>query len=622
MEFITNQPFQEALLLKTLKQIFGVFDQSMLQMIMPEIEWLAIHSGEMLFHQGEQSDALYFLLSGRLRVFVIDENGRQKNLGKIMRGETVGEMAVFTGEPRTANVEVVRDGVLVKMSKEIFEKTLNAYPLIAMNVSKLIINRLQHSNRLHETTKKPINICLLGIVEHLDLLSFATSLLPHLMEKGHTTLLSSSIVNDWHNSSSIAYAVKGVSDEYTKLSLWLDEKEIEYDFVLFVADPTDTEWTQRCIRYADEVFLLTDANEKPDLTEIEKKYLNQNNKITGAAQILLLLHDQNTQIPENTTDWLNPRSLQTHIHLKLSQNAEQQYKRLARIISHTSVGLVLSGGGARGLAHLGAIKALKEAGLYFDYIGGTSIGSMMGVLVACDIQIDEIIDTARKTFSDNPTSDYNFFPFISILKGKKMRRRLAEAIHTYMKPNADITDTWLNYYCVTSNLTQAKEQVHFQGDIIKYIIASSSIPGALPPMIDGGDLLIDGGIFNNFPADVMNNCNVKKIIGVGLSEQRAEQFEDREMPNSWQLLRDRFRNDAKKKYDIPSIMSIILRATMLSSEARRKITEQHIDLKLCPDASQYGLFAWKSIDEIVEIGYLHTKEKLSTMSEEELAYLK
>jgi NTE family protein len=150
--------------------------------------------------------------------------------------------------------------------------------------------------------------------------------------------------------------------------------------------------------------------------------------------------------------------------------------------------------------------ALRERGIEIDCVGGTSIGAVMASLIACDRPLDEVMTVARRAFSVNPTGDFNLLPLISLIAGRRLRRIVGEAERALTGGEGDVEDLWKNCYCVASNYTQAREQVLERGPLVPALLASIAIPGALPPVLLKGDLLCDGGTFNNFPVDVMRAC--------------------------------------------------------------------------------------------------------------------
>jgi NTE family protein len=600
---------------ETLHTIFGEFDEEFLGVLEPLLEWVEIAGGETLFRQGDEGDTLYFVQSGRLRASVTNDDGQSVVLGDISRGETVGEMAVFTGEPRMATVVAIRDSVLVKLTKAAFEQVLMAYPLVSMNVTRLIIERLRRSQVPKKTAAKPLSLCILPLSSRIDPLEFSRNLLPGLTRNGPTQVLDAATVEEALQRPGIAQVGKRDAQAYLQLTQWLDAQEQAHRFLLYLPDSGPTEWTQRCIRQADEILLVAYADEAPHLTDPERQLLSDEHR-PGAAQTLVLLHTEPGRMPEHTARWLTPRPLRRHVHLRTYHQPD--YARLARILSGTAIGLVLAGGGAKGYAHLGVLKALREKGIPIDLVGGTSVGAMMAFFAAFDVDSDVAIAQTRKRAHYNATKDYTL-PLISLTRGERINQVILDTFHeTFGHHNAHLEDAWLDYFVVSSNYSQARMEVHDRGLLFKYMRASVSIPGAFPPVKDGHDLLIDGGTFNNFPTDVMSRRGAGRIIGVDLSLDKNHHLDFDEIPSPWQLARDRFRG-RRKKYRLPSLMSLLLNTTMLYSIARRKEARRYVDLFFNPNVSRFGLMEWKAYDRIVETGYQYAKEILDGLPEEELA---
>ena len=147
-------------------------------------------------------------------------------------------------------------------------------------------------------------------------------------------------------------------------------------------------------------------------TKIPSTKLSESQKIRSQ---LVLLHPENRRSPTDTWRWLDSREVAEHIHLRPEL---ARWRRLARLISRTTVGLALSGGGARGFAHLGVLKALDQAGIAVDQTAGTSIGAVMAA-TSMDMSIDDIIEVARTAFAMGPTEDFNVIPMISLIGGKR-----------------------------------------------------------------------------------------------------------------------------------------------------------------------------------------------------------
>jgi NTE family protein len=288
--------------------------------------------------------------------------------------------------------------------------------------------------------------------------------------------------------------------------------------------------------------------------------------------------------------------------------------RLARIQSCTAVGLVLAGGGARGCAHLGLYRALQERGIEVDFVGGTSIGAVMAALVASDRPLGEVMDVARRAFSVNPTGDYNLLPMLSLIAGRRLRSTIETSVRELLGGKPDIEDLWKNCYCVASNYSQAREHVIRRGNLVKAVSASIAIPGALPPMLHDGDLLCDGGTFNNFPVDVMRTTRgVGKVIGVDLSSRKPRRIEHDEVPGTWALLRDRLRARPKRRYKFPSLMAYLMNVTILYSSSRQRESQRLTDLYFNPPLERVGMLQWEKFDHIVGQGHAHGVEVLDAL---------
>ena len=628
-EKLSNQ-YQKEQLLTNLHRIFGEFDTTMLTLLEPLLEWVEVGGGEILFKHHDTGDSLYFVISGRLQAFVIDDKGRRQVIGEIIRGETVGEMAIFTGDPRSATIVALRDSVLVKLSKNAFEHVIAAYPAVSMNVTKLIINRLRTSQGGRQAVKKPVNICLLALHENAiqstgEAVGFAEELYPLLKDKGSAYVVSSHTVNTHFNRPDMAQVQKSDPATYRELTQWLDDQESQHQFMLYVSDPilpdnSLTEWTKRCLRQGDEILLLADARQEPTLTPVEQRYLMDEFQY-GTPHTLILRHPSTTAHPRHTDRWLALRpSVKAHYHVRDGHSRDMA--RLARILSGTAIGFVLAGGGAKGFAHIGVLRALQEYGIPVDVVGGTSIGGLVAAAFSFDESVEMATIHLRKAALFNPTKDYNLLPLISIIRGRRIEQVIQTCIRDFTgHPDTGIEDSWLTFFTLSSNYTQAREEIHTRGSLLKYLRATSAIPGVFPPVVNGDDLLVDGGTFNNFPADVMSRSVVGKVIGVDLNIDKPRKLNMEQVPSPSALLRDRFRPKQLKKYRLPSLVSIMLNSTLLYSSARRNENIRYTDLYFNPDVSRYGMMSWWAYDQIVAKGYEHAIEVLEKLSPDELAAL-
>lgn len=610
-----------ALLIGGLASIFGDFDQAMLQHVLPRVEWIELGGGDVLFRQHERDESLFFVVSGRLRATTEGADGARTVLGEIARGETVGEMAFFTGEPRTATVAAVRDSVLARFSKEVFRELLLAYPLVSLNMTRLVIERLKRVNMGRQpVVAKPVTVGVVPISEGVDIRAFAAQLATRLAEHGKTVAIDAQALDAQLGEPGIAQAPTHDAGRSRRVAVALEQIESEHQFVLFVGDAGPSGWTRRCVRHCDEVLLVADADGDAALHPIERAFLGtEGGDQAQVRKTLVLLHPDDRRSPTHTHRWLQARELGGHVHLR--RTLPRDWQRLGRIVSGNTVGLVLSGGGARGFAHLGVLKALEEAGIGCDYAAGTSIGAVMAAYAAMDLPIGEVIRSAREAFRVNPTGDFNFVPLLSLVGGRRLRQAIDTAVVASRGQHIDIEDLWKNYFCVSSNYSAAREAVLTRGHLAKSIRASVSIPGALPPVMLDGDLHIDGGSFNNFPTDVMARRGAARIIGVNLARERGHKYELDEVPGGFELLRDRLRG-AGRKYQLPSLTSLLLNTSTMYSYARQQEAQSHVDLYFAPGVDEYGMLEWGRFDRIVEAGYEHAQRELARSDAGLLAVLR
>jgi NTE family protein len=288
--------------------------------------------------------------------------------------------------------------------------------------------------------------------------------------------------------------------------------------------------------------------------------------------------------------------------------------RLARLLSRNAIGLVLGGGGARGFAHLGVWRALRARGIDVDCVGGTSVGALMAALIAADPPEEKAIDIARSAFRGNPTGDYNLLPLISLIMGRRTRVATERAIGELVGGPIDIEDLWKGYFCIASNYSQGREQRLRDGDLGRALLASSAIPGALPPVARDGDLLCDGGTFNNFPVDAMREMRgVGTVIGVDLGVRNPRRLEFDDVPGSWTLLMDKLRPRSKRRFRLPSLISYLLNVTILYSISRQEEARRLTDLYFNPPLHNVGLLQWARFDSIVRQGEQHAAEVLGAL---------
>ncbi len=616
-ELITNNQRKQNLLRTILRNHFATDNAEILEMIQSAAEYIDLPSGGTLFRQGELSDDVYFVLSGRLRALAENELGGNKILGEIGRGETIGELPLFTGEPRSASIVALRDCSVVKVTRAIIEHILTKSPQIALSMTRIVIERFRRSERERQTPIAPVNVCVLPITSGLDAVSFANSLRSAQDEND----ASIAVITPGDIAGRFGTDATGPAwQRFGAVASFIDEIEAQSSAIYLVADKSRSAWTRFCIQHSDEILLLADADRAPDISDVEASYLAGEMPISMARQTLVLLHKADLRSPTGTARWLNARQVARHFHIR--PELLRDMRRLARIVSGRAIGIVLAGGGAKGFAHIGVIKALAESGIDMDFVGGTSIGAVMGACLALDLDAEKVATTIHKAFLRHPkgniTGDYNFIPLVSLIKGHRTRGAMAQAVRDATDTDVDMEDTWKTFFVIASNFSTGNEAVLSKGSLVRNVMASYAIPGALPPVFIDGNMMFDGGTFNNFPVDVMAQIGAGRIIGVDLSTDHGRTFEIDRVPGTFALLRDKLRPRSKQRYRLPVVPETLITSSFIASIAKQRAMRQFADLLFQPRISRGGMLDWKRYDDIVAAGYNHAKQVLAGLTDEKL----
>jgi predicted acylesterase/phospholipase RssA len=355
-------------------------------------------------------------------------------------------------------------------------------------------------------------------------------------------------------------------------------------------------WTRRSLRQADRVMLVVSA--RPDATERARieELLSELEGLAHVRRMFAVLHPAGTDRPRHTARLVADFAVDEVVHLRSGSTAD--VGRVARLATGHGVGLVLSGGGARGFAHLGAMRALREAGVPVDAIGGCSMGAPIAGGIALDLGDTELLALAEQQF--HRLLDYTV-PVVSLLKGERISRNIDTMFGTY-----DIEDLWLSFYCVSTNLTLSRLEVHQRGNLARAIRASVAIPGVLPPVPVDGDLLVDGGVLNNLPVQTMREQpTIGTVIAVDVAPQQGPRAKtDYGMSVSgWSALRSTV---GRAPTDYPGVSSVLLRSMLTGAVHNQQAAMRDgvIDLLLQLHLPGVGLLEFDRVHDVAQSGYL------------------
>ena len=587
-----------------LASLLGALDEAMLRDIEAAVTWVALLRGAILFDQGDPGDRAYILVSGRLQAAVRDAAGGDKVVGEIVRGEIVGEMAIFTGEPRSARVRALRDSELVSLDRPAFEQLIARHPQMLMSLTRLVIQRLRTAQSGTQAESPTRTFTVIAAGPEVPLAGFTRRLAVALGEIGSTLHVGAADLDRHLGTPGLAQSPAD-DPRATRIASWIGEQELRHRFVILEADATASAWSARCVRQADRLLVVGRAGDDPTPGATERELVDLYGTSAAVPASLVLLHPPETRLPSGTQRWLEGRSLLRHHHVRADDEAD--VARVARFMAGQAVGIALSGGGARGFAHIGVLAAFEEAGVPIDMIGGTSMGAVIAAEYALGWDAPTMA-RRNETIFDHWQHDLTL-PMLSLLCGRLSSARLKEGIG-----DVKIEDLWLPYFCVSSNLSRAEMMIHRAGLLWWSLRASVSLPGILPPVVSGGDLLVDGALLRNLPADVIREgTGGGTIVAVDVSAETDMQYEHpyEDAISGWRILWSRF-SPFTRTFTVPSMAAVLQRSAELASVVmQREALLRGIDLYIRVPVNRFGLLDFHLASDIIAAGHGVAREKLA-----------
>jgi NTE family protein len=514
----------------------------------------SLPAGYLLFEAGSDPDGVYLLTSGRLGVKTPLKAGLT---AEIERGELVGEAGWLLETPRSATVVALRDSELLLIPNAVLDRVAARSTHFSLALARLCARRLRRSNRQEYRPKRAHIFALVPNSIELDIADLATRLVDELSKTGRTELV-------WDARAT------------THTAAWFNRIEELNDFVVYVANWAASGWTRQCCRQADLILMAAPAGGSvmPWPAGIVEAATAR-----GARVELALVHQGGID-PGCSAAWLKTLAVTQHHHIVEAADLG----RIARLLMRRGVGLVLSGGGARGFAHLGIVRALREAKVPIDFLGGASIGAIIAAGVAMGWSDQEMQLRYRRSFvATNPVNDYTF-PFLALTRGRKVSR-LLEREYGAMR----IEDLRLPYFCVSANLTTGRLFEHRSGPLSQALRASVAIPGVMPPVFHDEGVLVDGAAINNLPVDVMQGHAPGFVIGCDVGADRN--FGERRV----------------------NIFEVLMHAGMINSTASERTQRELADVLMKPPLANVDLLNWQAFDRAIQAGYDYARMSLDEL---------
>jgi len=545
---------------------FRGFDDAELKLLVERGRWFTLGGGAELFKQGELSDALYFALSGRLIIVRDNEAGEEEVIGYVRSGEPVGEMSFLSLEPHSASAFALRESEILAIDRADVEFLFERSSDFTRAVAGSVVERARHP-ALSFKRASPRVFAIIGSSPSIDIAAHAARLTNYIRLHGRRAIY----VRDVEALGEGAF----------------EALEEDNDVIILTARVGDTFEYRFALRNADRFFVFARQDARPPRPFPMAPTVDAPSRRFRLVDIVMLHEGAKSG---SAADWVEAVDAHRIFHVSGPRTEE----RLARAIAGRTVALVLSGGGARAYAHIGAVKALRERKVMIDFLAGASMGAIVAACVAMGWDDEEIEARIRDGFVDsNPLGDF-VMPVVALTKGARVEERLKRHFGDVM-----IEDLEIPFFCTSSELTKGVTRVHRRGLLREALRATISLPGILPPVIENGALLVDGAVMNNFPTDHMTNMHRGVTIGVDVAREASiepDLFADPPAFAEWV-----WRNGLRSA---PPVVTLLMRAATSRQELRPK--EAPPDILIAPPVTGVELRDWKEYDRAVIDGYAAT----------------
>tara|TARA_B110000093_G_C12968063_1_gene410693 strand:+ start:407 stop:2254 length:1848 start_codon:yes stop_codon:yes gene_type:complete len=581
-------------------QIFGDLPADLLTDLVDVMEISVIAGGNALYLQGQESDSLAIVISGRFIAQLDSGSGNKKLLGEMASGNCIGELGMILQQPRVVDVIAIRDSSVAYLSRACFERLLTSHALplnraITRRVFEFSLNKNQQPANIGAT-----NFAIVPLSEKLSLSGNTQGRVDVKRLSSDLSMTLSHQNNVFHLTPEAGNELHSDKGALVESSHRLSDLEQEYNYLLFETPLMATAWSHFAIRQADQLILVANSDTDPSTLLLDDE-TGQALKKSKAKASLVLLHPDHTKNPTVDSRWRETFNLERIYPLRL--NNQTEIERLTRFITGKAIGLVLGGGGARGLAHVGVLKALEEAQVPIDIICGNSMGALIGAQYANGTPVTSLLKNTKKFIlaGDRPT-----LPFFSLLAGFRIKKGLRRLFN-----NTTIETLWRPFLAVSCNLSRANIHVHKTGALWQAVLASNSPAGILPPVILNGEFLVDAALLDNVPVKAMRAQNgIGLLIAVDVDVKEELKIDPAiKILSPWHVIRQRLFKKGEPR--LPSIMDLLHRSGHLGGLAHREESIALADHYLQPPVSGFSLMAYGKSEEIVETGYFYTMEHIN-----------
>lgn len=578
---------------------FGALAPEILEQMARTAAHRDLSRGEVLINEGDAADTLFIVLRGR---FTVLHNGRA--IAEITKGEPIGELAFFAGGTRTATVVAARDSAIMCLSRAAYDALAAATPALANGILAALSQRLARTiPATPHLRPESGHVCAMfpGGADPCIAPAFVAGIRARFEGEARWKVIEAQD------------CAPDLLEDARALAAWLDQQEAEHgNLLLICADPkAHPIWQRVTANNSDTIMIIAPKTgsfgpaDRP--SDLERAIYDA----TLPAHLHVVLYRPQTgDSTAQTAKWLEGRPVRLHHHLALE--SEQDFARIARFVRGEAIGLVMCGGGSYGTAHLGVIKALREHGYTFDFVGGTSVGAAMAGAMALGLDSDQTMEQCEEIFLRSKAMSRLTVPRFSLLDHSVLDESFRQ--HYGM---GDVEDLHLNFFAVATSLTHNDVSVIRAGPLWQAIRASSAIPGIFPPFLrSDGEVLIDGGLIDNVPIGTMRalkaGSNVILNFVPGKPWMVRAKYED--FPTRIKALTTMVRKPARGTPRHPTAFTVLARAMVVNARKLLRMTNVGDDVLLNISVLKGMSFMdWKRGRELFDVSYTQVSQMLSRM---------
>lgn len=526
-----------------------------------------VAGGDILYRQGSPGDALYLVAHGRMRAERETENGVEV-VRELRSGETMGGLSLMAGKAHRATLRAMRDSDVVRVPEAAVERLLYRHPTFGREAVRHWLQAVLYKppRRVGDDRRSARTLAVVPAHDGAPVEVVADALMRSLSDRGRVVRVDGACLDgpgvqrhcEWDLTSPEGVAL-------------LDGLESDYDFVVYMARNNDDAWCARCLRQADRIVVIASSG----MVAAPSPLSEQIRLLQGHAEPEVVI------VGAGASDRLAWRALYgARMHHRVEVGDRAAFDRMVRLLTGQAIGLALGGGGARGFAHIGLVKAMERLGLHADLIVGTSMGALIGALYGSGLGANGTQEAAYGMFvKQNLLNDFTL-PRVSLIRARRARQHLEQLFGS-----TRIEEMRGYFACMTTNLTRARPELHDHGLLSHWLVASMSVPGVAPPIIYNGDVLVDGGVLTPVPSDALADLGRGPVIASDVSANESFGLANRDGTG-----------DDREKVNI---FRVLYRTATLATVEERQARAARTDLFLRMPVNGTGMFDWDHFDALV-----------------------